>query len=499
LAQVLVRVQAQVRVRVLVLVQVLVRVRVRVLVRVRVRVRVLVLVRVQVWEGGLMLDTAALARLVSRPNVDHRKLLEWVVRDHAVLARPEQLRPPDAGRWWYIQAGRRWGKTFAGANYTLDLMERWGPDFFGGACSKNMDEVRYTMLEGPSGMVTMAKRRGYEIDWQSGNGLAIHPSGARLRTFSGEREEVRGMDASYWWLDELPWWKAPVASWININTTLSRRSPPPGPHGVITSSPRKRSAINQKLARMVDEGDVYLVRGATSDNAVNLDPNFLKKQLREMQDRQGRWTQTGRQEWLGEFLDDGDGGWSREMIDDHRIEVTPSRALDDIVVGYDPAVTDTKTSDDSGIVAVGLWRDHQYVLADRTQSETSPVDACAVAIRLANELGERHHCRARLVIEDNQGKDMLRTIVRMASELQGLPEPDYQLVTATKSKSARAEAAVNLWERGLCYMVGEFPELEDQMVEWAPGGSSPDRMDALVHAQLAIDARSSGGSLFSGY
>ena len=30
--------------------------------------------------------------------------------------------------------------------------------------------------------------------------------------------------------------------------------------------------------------------------------------------------------------------------------------------------------------------------------------------------------------------------------------------------------------------VGAFPQLEDEMTEWQPGGPSPNRMDALVFA-----------------
>jgi phage terminase large subunit-like protein len=45
-------------------------------------------------------------------------------------------------------------------------------------------------------------------------------------------------------------------------------------------------------------------------------------------------------------------------------------------------------------------------------------------------------------------------------------------------------------EQGRLHMVGEWPKLEDQMILFDPESTreSPDRMDALVHACLALMA-----------
>jgi phage terminase large subunit-like protein len=45
-------------------------------------------------------------------------------------------------------------------------------------------------------------------------------------------------------------------------------------------------------------------------------------------------------------------------------------------------------------------------------------------------------------------------------------------------------------EQGRLHMVGEFPDLEDQMILFDPASTreSPDRMDALVHASIHLMA-----------
>ena len=61
-----------------------------------------------------------------------------------------------------------------------------------------------------------------------------------------------------------------------------------------------------------------------------------------------------------------------------------------------------------------------------------------------------------------------------------------RMVRATRGKYLRAEPVASLYERALVAHVGAWPELEDQMCDFGPGGlsngASPDRLDALVWA-----------------
>ena len=88
----------------------------------------------------------------------------------------------------------------------------------------------------------------------------------------------------------------------------------------------------------------------------------------------------------------------------------------------------------------------------------------------------------RVVVESNQGGDMVRATIHAVD-----PMLRVEKITARLSKAARAEPVSALYERGLVHHAGFFPMLESQMVSWVPGeGKSPDRMDALVHAVASL-------------
>jgi phage terminase large subunit-like protein len=60
------------------------------------------------------------------------------------------------------------------------------------------------------------------------------------------------------------------------------------------------------------------------------------------------------------------------------------------------------------------------------------------------------------------------------------------------ARRARAEPVAALYEQRRVHDVGAFPELENQLCNWAPleGGPSPDRLDALVWALTELMLRS---------
>lgn len=61
--------------------------------------------------------------------------------------------------------------------------------------------------------------------------------------------------------------------------------------------------------------------------------------------------------------------------------------------------------------------------------------------------------------------------------------PRVREVNSRRGKFIRAEPVVSLYEQKRVKHVGEHKRLEVQLTEWVPGkGSSPDRLDALVHA-----------------
>lgn len=177
-----------------------------------------------------------------------------------------------------------------------------------------------------------------------------------------------------------------------------------------------------------------------------------------------------------------------------------------IVVGVDPAVTVTETSDSTGIVVVGRGphivnearpctlpncRGHAFVLEDAT---------CRLrAAEWARRVVECYDYweADRVVAEDNQGKDLVEEVMRGVRA--GL---SLERVHSKRGKHLRAEPVVALHEQGRLHFCGIFPKLENELTSYDPENtklSSPDRMDALVHAVTALDLISGVGAGWLAY
>ena len=175
----------------------------------------------------------------------------------------------------------------------------------------------------------------------------------------------------------------------------------------------------------------------------------------------------------GEWLDKRAGAlFSSEVIEAHRVSAVPSDLLH-AVVGVDPAVTSSETSDETGIVSVGLSAAGDfYVLSDDSLKGTPAEWGRAVASAYTSGMLDA------AVYESNQGGDMVQHTIKTVDSR--IP---CHAVRATRGKVLRAEPVAALYEQGRVHHVGRFSELEDQMTSWTPEDScSPDRMDALVWA-----------------
>lgn len=179
------------------------------------------------------------------------------------------------------------------------------------------------------------------------------------------------------------------------------------------------------------------------------------------------------------------GVWKREWIETARINAVQFSGLDmaRIVVAVDPAGGESTVGDETGVIGVGRDFDRQlYVLADRSGSMGANdwgLAACHLALELKADA---------IVVEKNYGGDMARQIVTQAWEqlrregvTKGLLMPMILEVTAKVGKRLRAAPVAQLYEQQLVHHVGEYPDLEGQMVTWVEGMDSPDRMDAAVH------------------
>ena len=230
------------------------------------------------------------------------------------------------------------------------------------------------------------------------------------------------------------------------------------------------------------------------DNLENLPDGYIEDTLANASER------SKKRFLYGEYSDENENAlWKiTTMIDPFRVVHVPSD-MERVVVGVDPAVTSSETSDRTGIVVCGMKHDHveqrahYYVLDDLTCSAQPRRWA-----ELVVEAYEKWDADV-VIAEVNQGGDLVETTLQQAA-----PNLPVKKVRATRGKILRAEPISVMYVQGRVHHVGEFKELEDEMTSYTGGSSesSPDRLDALVWAltELASDNTGSvdGGNLYFG-
>lgn len=380
------------------------------------------------------------------------------------IARPEQLAPP--GKWlvWAYLAGRGAGKTRSAAEWLHEkAVQNAGARL--ALVGRTPADVRDVMIEGESGILAVSGRDRPE--YQSTKRRLTWPNGSTAHTYSAEvPAQLRGPQHHFAWCDEpAAWTDAPKGdvldtAWNNLLLGLRLGS---DPRCVFTTTPKPNALVRTVLSRAT----TVVTRGTTYDNLANLAPSFRDEVLATYEG-----TRIGRQELLGELLDDVEGAlWTIGLLDENRVQEAPDMRR--IVVAVDPSGGSGPNHDEQGIVVAGLGVDGGlYVLADRSCS-LSPHGWASRAV------GAYHEFAAdRIVAERNYGGDMVESTIRQVDAHAAV-----KVITASRGKTQRAEPVAALYEQHRVHHVGALPKLEDQMTTWTPqDGSSPDRMDALVWA-----------------
>lgn len=340
-------------------------------------------------------------------------------------------------------------------------------------------DVIDTCFEGESGIISVLERYGVyeESAYNRSRSAYILPNGSRIKGFSAEKpDRLRGPQHHGAWCDELAAWDYPETfDQLQFGLRLGLH-----PQCVVTTTPRPTKIIKELIA----DKETIVTRGSTYENATNLAESTLIT-LRSKYEN----TRLGRQELFGEVLDDNPGAlWTRAMIEAGRIKPEDVPPLMRVVVGVDPAVTNTEDSDSTGIVTAGLSADgHYYVLSDDTM-KASPQEWATKTVQTFEA-----HKADRIIAETNNGGDLVLHLFQQVK-----PTIPVKKVTATRGKLVRAEPIAALYEQGRVHHVGFFAQLEEQMCEYEPGVSdSPDRMDALVWALTDLSEGSAVATFFS--
>ena len=228
-----------------------------------------------------------------------------------------------------------------------------------------------------------------------------------------------------------------------------------------------------------------------NDNRMYLSEAFISSQENAPERHRKRF-------YLGEYQPDLEGAlWTFEAFEHARCISEDVPEVTRCVVGVDPSGThgldlDTR-SDDIGIVVAAKGTDgNAYVLADRTCN--LPPEGWAQVVRQAYyEFGAQH-----VIAESNFGGDMVRATIQSADKhipvtVVRAPGQRGKVVRAEPISALYGGTGPDGWRGGRVKHVGEFRNLEDQLLNFTTAGyvgdRSPDAADALVWAltDLMID------------
>lgn len=267
--------------------------------------------------------------------------------DWRFWARDDQL-PPDVAaadapsdwRVWLLLGGRGAGKTRAGAEWVrAQALGLWdagsrGADAGGrriALVGETHADVRRVMIEGASGLLSVHPSDERPV-FETSNGRLVWPNGSVAHVFSAETpDSLRGPQFEFAWCDEIAKWRDPETVWdmLQFGLRLGR-----SPRVCVTTTPRPLPFLHSLVA----DGATVTARATTHDNANHLAPGFV-----EEMERRYRGSALGRQELMGEFVEDAAGAlWRRDWIEAARVAAAPP--LRRIVVAVDPPVTATANS-----------------------------------------------------------------------------------------------------------------------------------------------------------
>lgn len=376
--------------------------------------------------------------------------------------------PPLGTDWytWLLGAGRGAGKTRTGSEYTryiskkIPLLALIGP---------TGPAVRNVMIEGPSGLIAACEAAGEYVPgmYEPSKQRFTFANGARATLFTAEEPaRIRGGNFGFFWGDEPAHWDDPEEAWSQAQfaNRVGRR-----PHALATTTPLP----NDFIKNLMKAEDTVYVGGSTYDNMANLAEAVVRKILAKYEG-----TFLGRQEIHGEIIDDREGAlWSSEQFADEDFYFEwedVGGSLDKVYVGIDPAGSNNKRSDLTGIIVGGKRGDVLYAIDDFS-GKYSP-SGWAQKAMYAYELYKADA----IVVERNFGGDMCRATLK-AEGFQGR----IVEAQATDGKRVRAEPIAAKYEQKKARhrRGGRLAKLESEQVSWIPGeGKSPNRLDAWVWA-----------------
>ena len=211
------------------------------------------------------------------------------------------------------------------------------------------------------------------------------------------------------------------------------------------------------------------------DNLQNLPESYIKT-LESMPKRlrtrflEGRFTEVNE-----------NALWSMETLDRNRSSEPPEWQR--VIIAVDPSGAkddDNESNDAIGIVVAALGTDGFGYLVEDLTIKAGPKTWGNIVVQAF----ERHNAD-KVVAEGNYGGAMVEHVIQTARR-----NTPFELVTATRGKVVRAEPIASLHEQGKIKFVGQFDDLENELLSFTTTGyggeRSPNRADAFIWAMSEI-------------
>ena len=388
---------------------------------------------------------------------------------------PHQVPPDGDWRLWIMLGGRGSGKTEGGARYVLDHLRKFGKHARVGIGAPTIQSAREVCAEGDSGLITIARN---EFQYNRSLMEARHKDGGYVK-FQGAEEPARwnGPQWTLLWADELALWRRDSYDQATFGVRLGET-----PRIIATTTPKAA-----KWVRLLEEEQgTVTTHGTIYDN-----PALAPSAVQALERRYGG-TRLGRQELLGEYVEEIEGAlWRIDWIDNNRRMEPPTNIqviqtedgeqeqkvidLPRVVVAIDPAVTASSTSDETGIAVGGLGPEGNYYMLGAEGYRLPPQQWAMKAI----EIYDRWQAD-KIVAEVNNGGDMVVETINRVCEGLGR-SVNVEAIRASRGKTIRAEPIAALYEQGRVHHVGVFAEAEEQMCSFPVANEHDDLVDAVVY------------------
>lgn len=390
--------------------------------------------------------------------------------------------------WWddswdvmLLSGGRGVGKTRTGSYACIEHLRQYRDLARIGVGAPTQQDARETCAEGPTGLIKMFPKEF--TDYNRSLGEARHVGGGYVK-FMGTEKPGRwnGGNWSMLWWDELA--LCNQQAWDEANPGLRVG---PRPRAVCTTTPKNRKWVKALAKDKTTYVPYYLDEKGKPRFPTTFDNPYLPQRRVEWLKNKYLKSRLGRQELLGQFIDDVEGAaWRRDIIH-HVTDEDEWARFTKVIVAIDPAGTANrkkadenasgekgKRNADTAICVAALGLDGRiYILALVAQPWT-PNEWAAKAIELYKQY------RASLIVaEKNYGGLMVESTIKNA--WKGAP---VKLVNASDGKRQRAEGVILLDEQERIVHTAYFGEAEDQMCAFinADENEGADLVDARVWA-----------------